>query len=207
MSIKNRGAILPGGHLSDGSFWYDYSSGNFITSTYYMQELPTWVKQFNAQKYSEKYMSGTWNTLYDINTYTESGVDNSKYEHLLPGKETPTFPYNLKAMTAIEGVTAQGMLPYTPYGNTILTDLAISSILAEGLGQDNQTDMLCISYSTPDIVGHAFGPYSKEIEDIYLRLDLEVEKLILIFKKVCWEERFCHLLNRRSCSSSLCLRI
>ena len=190
MSIKNRGAILPGGHLSDGSFWYDYSSGNFITSTYYMQELPTWVKQFNAQKYSEKYMSGTWNTLYDINTYTESGVDNSKYEHLLPGKETPTFPYNLKAMTAIEGVTAQGMLPYTPYGNTILTDLAISSILAEGLGQDNQTDMLCISYSTPDIVGHAFGPYSKEIEDIYLRLDLEVEKLISYLKKSVGKKDF-----------------
>jgi predicted AlkP superfamily pyrophosphatase or phosphodiesterase len=93
-------------------------------------------------------------------------------------------------MTAIEGVTAQGMLPYTPYGNTILTDLAISSILAEGLGQDNQTDMLCISYSTPDIVGHAFGPYSKEIEDIYLRLDLEVEKLISYLKKSIGKKDF-----------------
>lgn len=183
MSIKNRGAILPGGHLSDGSYWYDYASGNFITSTYYKDQLPKWVSGFNNKRYADLYMSGTWNTLYDIDTYTESGVDNSKYEHLMPGSTTPTFPYDLKAMTELEDITAQGMLPYTPFGNTILTDLAIESILSEGLGQDDQTDMLCVSYSTPDIIGHAFGPYSKEIEDTYLRLDLEIEELINYLKK------------------------
>jgi predicted AlkP superfamily pyrophosphatase or phosphodiesterase len=183
MSIKNRGAILPGGHMSDGSYWYDYSNGNFITSTFYANQLPQWVSDFNAQNYATTHMTGEWNTLYDINTYTESGEDNSKYEHLYPGSTMPTFPYNLDLMTSIDEVTASGMLPYTPFGNSILTDLAMESIAAEGLGQDDQTDMLCISYSTPDIIGHAFGPYSKEIEDTYLRLDLEIEKLIEYLKK------------------------
>ena len=183
MSIKNRGAILPGGHLSDGSYWYDYNSGNFITSTFFKSSLPQWVKDFNNKKYAELYMSGQWTTLQDISTYTESGPDDSPYEHLMPSKTTPTFPYDLKAMSSVEGYSSAGLLPYTPYGNTILTDLAMSAITAEGLGQDDQTDMLCISYSTPDIVGHIFGPYSKEIEDIYLRLDLEVARLIKMIEK------------------------
>ena len=184
MSIKNRGAILPGGHLSDGSYWYDFSNGNFITSTFFKDQLPTWVSDFNAKKYAEQYMKGTWNTLYPIETYTASGPDNRPYEHLLPGKTTPTFPYNLAEMVnSNELVTAPGLFPYTPFTNTFLTDFAIAGMRAEGLGQDDQTDMLCISYSTPDIIGHAFGPYSIEIEDTYLRLDQDIERLIATLNK------------------------
>lgn len=178
MSIKNRGAILPGGHLSDGSYWYDYSSGKFITSSFFKEELPSWVQSFNSDDRLAKYMGDEWNTLYDINSYSASGPDDSPYEHLLPGKESPIFPYDLKSMLAIEGVTAPGLFPYTPFCNTFLADFAIESIDNENLGQDEQTDMLCISFSTPDIIGHAFGPYSVEIEDTYLRLDLEIAKLI-----------------------------
>lgn len=190
MSIKNRGAILPGGHLSDGSYWYDWSNGNFITSTYFTETLPTWVSDFNDTKFAETYMNGEWNTLMDISTYTESGVDNSPYEHLLPSKTEPTFPYDLSAMIKEEGRSAAGLLPVTPGGNTILTKLALAAIAGEDLGQDDQTDMLCISYSTPDIVGHAFGPYSKEIEDIYLRLDLEIQELIKSIEKQVGKKNF-----------------
>jgi hypothetical protein len=190
MSIKNRGAILPGGHLSDGSYWYDYSNGNFITSTYFKKELPSWVQQFNALKYAETYMKGVWNTYYDINEYTESGPDDSPYEHLLPTKTTPTFPYDLGAMTASEDFSASALFPYTPFANTFLTDFAIASIQPEGLGQDEQTDMLCISYSTPDIIGHAFGPYSKEIEDTYIRLDRDIAKLIKALEKQVGKKNF-----------------
>lgn len=184
MSIKNRGAILPGGHLSDGSYWYDFSNGNFITSTFFQDNLPSWVSDFNTKKYAEQYMKGTWNTLYPMETYTASGPDNRPYEHLLPGKTTPTFPYDLPEMVASdELVTAPGLFPYTPFANTFLTDFAIAGLRSEGLGQDDQTDMLCISYSTPDIIGHAFGPYSIEIEDTYLRLDQEIERLIATLNK------------------------
>lgn len=184
MSIKNRGAILPGGHLSNGSYWYDFSNGHFITSSFYSEQLPDWVKTFNAQNYAEKYMAGTWNTLYPIATYVESGPDDSPYEHLLPGKSTPTFPYDLKAMVNSDvSVTAASLFPYTPYANTFLTDFALEGLRNEGLGQDDQTDFLCISYSTPDMLGHAFGPYSKEIQDTYLRLDQDLERLIAALNK------------------------
>lgn len=176
MSIKNRGAILPGGHLSNGSYWYDFSTGDFITSTFFENSLPAWVSNFNQQPYVEKILKGEWNTIMDISLYAESGADNSPYEHLLPGKTTPTFPYNLKEMT--KDSLHYGLFTYTPFANTYLTDFAIASIDPNELGKDDQTDMLCISYSTPDIIGHAFGPNSIEIEDTYLRLDLELKKLI-----------------------------
>lgn len=176
MSIKNRGAILPGGHLSDGSYWFDYKSGKFITSTFFKSELPTWVDKFNSKKYADKYLKQTWEPIMDIGAYGESGPDDSPYEHLLPGKTTPTFPYDLKAMS--NDSLNYGLFVYTPFSNTFLTDFAIQAMKNEDMGKDNQTDMLCISYSTPDIIGHAFGPYSVEIEDTYIRLDLEIKKLI-----------------------------
>lgn len=178
MSIKDRGAILPGGHLSDGSYWYDYSTGKFITSNFFKKDLPNWVEKFNKKGFVDEYLNQTWNTLYDIKTYTASGPDDSPYEHLLSGKTSPTFPYDLKQMCATEGVHKYGLFPYTPFSNTLLTDFALKALEAEELGKDNQTDMLCISYSTPDLAGHAFGPYSVEIEDMYLRLDLEIARLI-----------------------------
>ncbi|MDG1146888.1 MAG: alkaline phosphatase family protein [Crocinitomicaceae bacterium] len=188
MSIKNRGAILPGGHLSDGSYWYDYTTGDFITSSFFKKELPNWVSEFNADDYIENTMKGEWNTILDINSYTESGPDNSPYEHLLPGKTTPTFPYNLNEMT--QSGNNYGLFVYTPFSNTLLTNFAISSIDNEELGQDDQTDMLCISYSTPDILGHAFGPYSVEVEDMYIRFDLDIKNLIQALNKKVGKDNF-----------------
>lgn len=91
MSIKDRGAILPGGHVSDGSYWFDYSSGKFITSSFFENELPQWLTDFNAKDAVGNYMKQTWNTYLDISAYKESGPDDSPYEHLLPGKTAPTF--------------------------------------------------------------------------------------------------------------------
>ncbi|MFT5858927.1 MAG: putative AlkP superfamily pyrophosphatase or phosphodiesterase [Flavobacteriaceae bacterium] len=176
MSIKNRGAILPGGHMSDGSYWYDFTSGTFITSTFFTEALPNWVAKFNAKKYADKYLKQTWTTIMPIDAYGESGPDNSPYEHLLSGKETPTFPYDLKEMT--NDSLDYSLFTSTPFANTFLTDFAIASLKNEEIGADSQTDMLCISYSTPDIIGHAFGPYSVEIEDTYIKLDLEIKRLI-----------------------------
>lgn len=176
MSIKDRGAILPGGHLSNGSYWYDYSSGKFVTSSYFRNELPKWVNSFNNKNYVEHYMSKKWETLLNINEYKESGPDNSPYETLLGGKKTPTFPYNLSEMS--KTTPSFQLFTTTPFANTFLTDFALQALQSEELGKDAQTDMLCISFSTPDIAGHAFGPYSVELEDIYLRLDLELARLI-----------------------------
>ncbi len=176
MSIKNRGAILPGGHMSDGSYWYDFDTGAFITSTFFSSELPVWVEKFNAKKYADMYLKKSWEPIMELDAYGESGPDDSPYEHLLPGKDTPTFPYDLKEMT--NDSLHYALFTSTPFANTFLTDFAISALENEQIGNDTQTDMLCISYSTPDIIGHVFGPYSVEIEDTYLRLDLELKRLI-----------------------------
>lgn len=176
VSIKDRGAILPGGHLSDGSYWYDYSSGSFITSSFFKATLPTWVSEFNAEKRVESYLKQSWNTLYSLDKYTESGPDNSPYENLFSTKKTPEFPYDLKTITGNKA--NYDVFVATPFANTYLADFALKAVQNEGLGKDDVTDFLAISFSTPDIVGHSFGPYSVEIEDIYLRLDLELAKII-----------------------------
>jgi predicted AlkP superfamily pyrophosphatase or phosphodiesterase len=176
MSIKDRGAILPGGHLSDGSFWFDYATGKFISSSFFMSDLPSWVNGFNNENLVEKYLQKNWETLYPISSYTESGPDDTPYEQKLGDKATPTFPYDLADLSKI--INPNSLFTITPYSNTLLTDFALQALSNENLGQDDVTDMLCISYSTPDIAGHSFGPYSVEIEDIYLRLDLEIARFI-----------------------------
>jgi hypothetical protein len=176
MSIKDRGAILPGGHLSDGSYWYDYETGKFISSSFFMSALPSWVNEFNNTKFVEQNIQKVWETLYPIATYTESGPDDSPYEQKLGDKQAATFPYDLKELSAF--INPNSLFTITPFSNSVLTDFAIKAISEESLGDDDNTDMLCVSYSTPDIAGHSFGPYSIEIEDMYLRLDLEIARLI-----------------------------
>lgn len=181
ISIKDRGAILPGGHLSDGSYWYDYMTGRMITSEFYMNELPQYVKDFNQMGYPANAMKTVWNTMYPIETYTASGPDDSPYEMIFRGKTTPTFPYNFEQIT--DSVGPFSYFTTTPMANSFLTDFALSCLRNENLGKDDQTDFLAISYSTPDIAGHAFGPFAVEMEDMYLRLDLEIERLMKALKK------------------------
>ena len=176
MSIKDRGSALPGGHFSDGSYWYDSNTGEFMTSSYYMDNLPDWVTSFNNRELADTYLSQIWDTKKPINEYDESGIDNSPYEWGFQGKDTPTFPYDLAELRKTNGNL--GLLPSTPYGNTILSEFALAAIEAEGLGEDEITDFLAIGYSSPDYIGHNFGPQSKEVQDNYVRLDQEIERLL-----------------------------
>ena len=175
MSIKDRGSALPGGHLSDGSYWYDSNTGEFMTSTYYMKDLPKWVKSFNSAKHVDKFLNMTWDTYLPIEKYSISGSDNSQYESGFKGKDTPTFPYNLKELRKDNGNFS--LISSTPFGNSLLTEFAISAVDAENLGQDNTPDFLAVSYSSTDYIGHNFGPQSKEVQDTYIRLDRELAKL------------------------------
>ena len=175
ISIKDRGAILPAGHTANAAYWFHgMNEGNFISSTHYMEELPRWVTKFNIGDNVEKYLQ-TWNTLYDISTYVESGNDLNEFEGGFRGKENATFPYDLKALSEQNG--GFDILKSTPFGNSILTDFAIAAIEGEDLGKDEITDVLAISYSSPDYIGHNFGVNSKEVQDNYLRLDKDLERL------------------------------
>jgi predicted AlkP superfamily pyrophosphatase or phosphodiesterase len=175
ISIKDRGAILPAGHTANAAYWFQgKTEGHWITSTFYRQELPKWVQEFNSKNYAETYLK-EWNTLYDINTYVESGSDLNDFEGGFRGKETATFPYDLKSLSVENG--GFDILKSTPYGNSLTTDFALAAIDGEQLGQDAITDVLTLSYSCTDYVGHNFGVNSKEIEDTYIRLDKELERL------------------------------
>lgn len=178
ISIKDRGAILPAGHTANAAYWfYGGDKGYFISSTFYMNSLPKWVNDFNDSGIVASYLK-PWNTLYNIETYTESGSDSNAFEGGFKGKETATFPYDLKALKDQNG--GFDILKATAYGNSIVTDFAIAAITGEQLGQDNITDVLAVSFSSTDYVGHNFGVNSKEIEDTYIRLDKDLERFFKV---------------------------
>jgi len=168
ISLKDRGAILPAGHMSDGSYWYHGGTGNFITSTYYRNELPQWVINFNARKLPEQYLSGQWETLYPIGTYAQSTKDDKPYEETLIGKEKPVFPYDYSSLDKDYGAIRTSV-----YGNSIVFEMAKAAIEGENLGGRDVTDMLAMSFSAPDGLGHRLGTNAIETEDMYLRMDLE----------------------------------
>ena len=100
IALKDRGAILPAGHSANAAYWYDEKVGKWITSNYYMQQLPEWVNAFNQKDYAGNYMKQDWNTMYPINTYTLSSADDKPYELALPGLQSPTFPHKLSSITS-----------------------------------------------------------------------------------------------------------
>lgn len=180
VSIKDRGAILPAGHLANGAYWYDYSSGKFISSSFYFKSLPTWVTDFSAQHPIASYLTKPWNLLKDSACYYYRKMDDSPYEVLIAGKTKPIFPYTLSELPFDQQLTN---FTAFPEANTYLTDFAVAAMNAENLGKHATTDFLTISYSTPDIAGHAFGPYSLEMEDMYFRLDNEIARLLTTLDK------------------------
>ncbi|GGG21167.1 alkaline phosphatase family protein [Christiangramia forsetii] len=176
IALKDRGAILPAGHTANAAYWFHgREEAKWITSTYYMKGLPDWVKNFNNSEKAKTYLK-TWNTLRDINSYKESGVDENDFEFGYQGKETATFPYDLKTLASENG--EYELIKATPFGNDLTAEFAKAAIKGENLGKDDVTDVLTLSFSSTDYVGHNFGVNSKEIEDTYLRLDLALADVL-----------------------------
>lgn len=176
IALKDRGAVLPGGHMANAAYWFEgMESGHWISSSYYMDELPAWVKAFNASDAVAAYKK-PWATLKPIVEYTESGPDNTKYEGLIDGETTPIFPHDLPNYWEDNGKF--GLLRITPFGNSITADFAMAALENEDLGQDGHTDFLAVSFSSTDYVGHFYGVNSKEIQDTYLRLDQDLARLL-----------------------------
>ncbi len=176
IAIKDRSSILPAGHTANAAYWF--SGGNFgqwISSSFYMEELPSWVRKFNASKKTDEYLSTPWETLYDLSTYKQSIADDNEFEALYNGEQTPTFPHNIPALRKSNG--NYSLIKAIPAGNSITADFAKAAIIGENLGKSEHTDFLTISFSSTDYVGHQYGPASVEIEDSYLRLDKDLADL------------------------------
>jgi predicted AlkP superfamily pyrophosphatase or phosphodiesterase len=169
IAIKDRGAILPAGHSATGAYWFDASTGGFISSSFYMAALPQWVTDFNARKLPDGYVKQGWNTLYPVNSYAQSTADNMPYEGNIYGEDN-TFPHTTDAVT----VNKYETFKYLPAANTFTLEMAKAAIEGEKLGQGTVTDMLTVSLSSTDYLGHTTGPNSIEAADMYLRLDKDL---------------------------------
>lgn len=168
VALKDRASILPTGHNPNGAFWFDDQTGCFITSSYYMDHLPKWVEAFNDKRLPEQYLSQKWNTLYPKNTYTESTTDENEYENGIREGVKATLPLNLPELYKKYGY---GIIRNTPFGNSLTLDMAKAAIDGEQLGADDETDLLAVSCSSTDYIGHQVGTHAIETEDTYLRLD------------------------------------
>lgn len=176
VAVKDRGAVLPGGHTANAAYWFEGGAdGNWISSSYYMQALPKWVQEYNASGAVAAYKK-PWTTLKPITEYAESGTDQNIYEGRFRGEATTTFPHDLPALWDKNGGTS--ILRATAYGNAITADFALAILENEDLGEDEITDFLTVSFSSTDYVGHMFGVNSKEVQDTYLRLDQDLARML-----------------------------
>jgi predicted AlkP superfamily pyrophosphatase or phosphodiesterase len=170
VSMKDRGAVLPAGKKPAGVFWFEARSGKFVTSTYYMQELPGWVKRFNERERPADFSGRMWDRLLDQKSYQYP--DAGAGEGTLSGETNSTFPH-VVVLSKEKGY--ENIAP-TPYGNQLLAEFAQAAIEGENLGAGPQLDLLCVSFSSIDSCGHRFGPYSQEVQDITLRLDRQLNE-------------------------------
>jgi predicted AlkP superfamily pyrophosphatase or phosphodiesterase len=173
ISLKDRGAILPAGHLADAAYWYyGKDEGKFITSTRYMEALPRWAEKWNSAKWSQRYLKTPWNVGLSEADLAIQTADNTPYERPFDGDNNPTYPYDLKKLS--ETNDGFDVLKSTPFGNNLVVDFAMAAVVGEGLGRDAITDLLAISFSSTDYIGHQFGVHAWETMDTYVRLDQQL---------------------------------
>ena len=176
ISVKDRSAILPAGRHANAAYWF--SSGKFVSSTYYFNQLPSWVTAFNSPNLANKYFGAKWERLLPENEYIKrAGPDNASWEGSGPG-DTNSFPHTITGGLTAPGTEFYNALDYSPFTNDLLVSFAEQAIANEQLGQDDDTDVLTVSFSANDFVGHRYGPYSQEAMDITLRVDRQIAGLL-----------------------------
>jgi predicted AlkP superfamily pyrophosphatase or phosphodiesterase len=189
IAIKDRSAILPIGHSADAAYWFQgYDQGQWISSSFYMNKLPEWVSNFNNSKIADQYLTSNWNTLYNIDTYTNSINDDNIFENLFVGESTSTFPHNIPELRKDNGNF--NILKAIPAGNTFTFDFAKAAIENEKLGEKDAIDFLTVSFSSTDYIGHHFGPSSVEIEDTYLRFDKDLGEFLSFLDSKVGEDNY-----------------
>jgi hypothetical protein len=185
IGFKEMGAILTAGHAADGAFWYDDRTGTWMSSTYYIDSLPSWVMDLNAMMLPLQYLNHPWEPLTDLSHCPGCQPDTSEFEKGFEGQTW--FPYDLKDLSTdgklLNKTRNYGLLRETPFADDFTTEMARRLIENERLGQDGVTDYLAITYSATDYIGHRFGPTSVEITDALVRLDRNINQLLGIIDR------------------------
>lgn len=174
VALKDRGSILPGGFSANAAYWHDPYLNNWVTSTYYMNELPDWAKRFNDRKMTDSLTNKPWELLLPMNTYVGSTADDVPYEGLFKSETKPVFPHDLPTIKKEDSE----LIRKTPFGNYYTLEFAKAALQGEQLGKSGETDFLAVSLSSTDYVGHQFGINALETEDTYLRLDRDLTSFI-----------------------------
>ena len=175
VAMNDVSAVLSAGHAANGAYWFDSQNGNMISSSYYVDVFPEWVRQFNEKQFAKMYTQRDWSTLLPIKSYEESMGDDYILEKGYYDKWN-TFPYDLKKIKDKAG--SYNFLKTTPHGNSMVKDFAINLIIAEKLGSDEYPDLLTATFTSMDYENSSFGPASIEMEDTYLRLDQDIALLL-----------------------------
>lgn len=179
IGLKEHPSIFSAGHSADCAYWFDNASGSWISSSWYIDSLPAWVNDFNAQKYPEAFLYNQWDLLRPLQDYSDCISDANVFEAGFNGQNY--FPYDLRKI-GNKGNPAPrhdlSVIQETPFGNTLTTSFAKALIENEKLGRDDITDFLAICYTSTDYIGHRFGPSSYEMADAIFRLDKEIEDII-----------------------------
>ncbi len=179
ISLKSRSAILPAGQHANAAYWFSTNTGNIVSSTYYFNKLPDWVERFNKTRPADKYFGLKWNRLLPEAEYLKrAGPDAPSWENIGNAKDTNTFPHVITGGAKEPGRDFYTAIDCSPFGNDLLVEFAEQAIVNEGLGADDDTDLLSISLSSNDYVGHRFGPFSHEAMDMSLRVDRQIAELL-----------------------------
>lgn len=197
VAMNDVSAVLSAGHAADGAYWLDNQNGNMISSSYYVDIFPEWVRQFNEKAIAKTYSQREWTTLLPLTSYEESNTDDYVLEKGFSDKWN-TFPYSMKKLK--EAVGSYKYLKTTPYGNNLLRDFALNLMISEKLGKDEYPDYLAVTFSSMDYENNSFGPASVEMEDTYLRLDQDIALLLDYLDKAIGKENSLVVLTS-TCSS------
>jgi hypothetical protein len=173
ISLKDRAAILPGGHNPDEVYWYSSKTGKFISSTYYTNSLPGWVIDFNEKNVAGRLFKGSWNLLLPSEDYQLSSPDEASWEEDVFSEGKTSFPHSFNNVMNKKC----DLIRSTPFGNELLLQFAKALIENDKPGTGDYTDFLAISFSSTDFIGHAYGPNSVEIQDAFIRMDRQLAEL------------------------------
>lgn len=180
ISSKSRSAILPAGRHATAAYWFNTDTGRMVSSSYYYKQLPQWVERFNQLRMADKSFGARWERLLPEAEYTRRlGPDAQPWENIAsPDRDTNTFPHIITGRSDAPSKPFYKELDYSPFSNDLLVSFAEQAIEQENLGADDETDLLSVSFSANDYVGHRFGPYSQEMMDITLRVDRQIAQLL-----------------------------
>lgn len=150
ISAKDRAAILPAGRMADGAYWFDPNTGNFVSSTWYQKALPQWADKFNGSRFADKYLNFDWTYEGKTVRHLDASLSKKYYDEL----------------------------ERTPIENELIESFSEAAIEGEQLGQHDGTDVLTVSFSAHDRVGHSVGPHAPEMRDLSIRTDHTIGKLL-----------------------------